>query len=175
MFSKFFIIVLALFAFVGVYYFDRWSQKAFITIMFSSFAQPKHLKEKILVNRPVNKFPENFLIGTSSSAYQIEGGWNEDGKTSSIWDDFVHSTPNAVVDHTSADIGPDSYHNYQEDIRALKLVGVKYYVDNGYDAFFIKSFLSIQSSNTIASQYHGPELFPVGQRLIRTALTITQS
>lgn len=43
------------------------------------------------------------------------------------------------------------------------------------DAFLIQTFFVIQSSNIIASQYHGPESFLVGHRLIRTALTITQS
>lgn len=112
--------------------FDRWGQKAFVTTTLSLFAPLKNKKDlkaiKGEVDRSTNKsvfsFPKTFLIGTSSSAYQIEGGWNEDGKTPSIWDDFVHFHPHSVDDNTTADVGPDSYHNFQEDIRALKLVGV---------------------------------------------------
>ncbi|XP_050419968.1 myrosinase 1-like [Adelges cooleyi] len=37
------------------------------------------------------KFPDNFLLGTGSSAYQVEGAWNKDGKTPNIWDEFFHS------------------------------------------------------------------------------------
>lgn len=123
---KLLLIIVAIFAFGVVYYFDRWGQRAFVTFTLSSLAPLKEDNKFIPVNRSVYDFPVNFLIGTSSSAYQIEGGWNESGKSASIWDDFVHSIPNAVVDNTTADVGPDSYHNYQEDIQALKLVGVKY-------------------------------------------------
>lgn len=69
-------------------------------------------------------FPPNFMIGTASSAYQVEGGWDEDGKTPSIWDDFVHFHKNSVADKSTGDIGPDSFHCVDDDIDALKLVGV---------------------------------------------------
>lgn len=125
---KIFLTIFAVSVFIFVYIADRyWSQRSFVTFTLSSLA-PLTSDKEFHSNRSVNEFPASFLIGTSSSAYQIEGGWNEGGKSASIWDDFVHSVPNAVDDNTTADVGPDSFHHYQEDISALKLVGVIQYL-----------------------------------------------
>lgn len=109
---------------------DRWGQKTFVSFILTSVAplkDPLHPPKSPVLKRTTKTsiiFPEKFLIGTSSSAYQIEGAWNESGKSPSIWDDFVHFYPHSVDDNTTGDVGPDSFHNYQEDVRALKLVGV---------------------------------------------------
>lgn len=70
------------------------------------------------------KFPKDFLFGAGSSAYQVEGGWNEDGKSESVWDKLVHEHPEMISDHTNGDISADSYHMYEKDVQALKSVGV---------------------------------------------------
>lgn len=120
--------LVALCAFGLVFYFDSWGQKAFVNMILASAAPKREIHNVSEVD-----FPAVFMIGVSSSAYQIEGGWNESGKTPSIWDDFVHFHPSAVGDNSTADVGPDSFHNYQEDVAALKLVGVNMTFDKSTD------------------------------------------
>ncbi|CAG5129141.1 unnamed protein product [Candidula unifasciata] len=71
------------------------------------------------------RFPEAFLWGVASSAYQIEGGWNADGKGVSIWDTFAHS--NKIHQAQTGDVACDSYHLYQEDVKLLENLGVDFY------------------------------------------------
>lgn len=69
-------------------------------------------------------FPKTFSFGAATAAYQIEGGFDLDGKGPSIWDTMTHNHPEMIADHSTADVGPDSYHFYKKDVEALKLVGV---------------------------------------------------
>lgn len=75
-------------------------------------------------NGEQKQFPDNFMFGVSTSAYQVEGAWNLDGKGPSIWDDFTHNHPEKIVDHQNADDGPNSYEFYDNDIKAIKSIGV---------------------------------------------------
>jgi beta-glucosidase len=71
-------------------------------------------------------FPNGFLWGTATSAYQIEGAVSDDGRGRSIWDTFAH-TPGKIGDHSNADRANDHYHRYKEDVRLIKELGVKAY------------------------------------------------
>ncbi len=61
------------------------------------------------------RFPDGFLWGTATAAYQIEGAWDEDGKSESIWDRFA-ATPGNTADGNNARVACDHYHRYEEDL-----------------------------------------------------------
>jgi len=69
------------------------------------------------------QFPKNFLWGTATAAYQVEGAWNVDGKGESIWDRFSH-TVGKVKGGDTGDVACDSYHRYKDDIAIAKSLNV---------------------------------------------------
>ncbi|MFL6308176.1 MAG: glycoside hydrolase family 1 protein [Candidatus Sulfotelmatobacter sp.] len=71
-------------------------------------------------------FPDDFLWGTATAAFQVEGAWNEDGKGESIWDRFTH-TVGKVKGGTTADVACDQYHLYPQDIAIAKRLHQKSY------------------------------------------------
>ena len=64
-------------------------------------------------------FPNDFVWGTATAAYQIEGAYNEDGKGLSIWDSYCDTEGNIYAGH-SGKIACDHYHRYKEDIAMMK-------------------------------------------------------
>ncbi|XP_049765061.1 myrosinase 1-like [Schistocerca cancellata] len=75
----------------------------------------------------VNQFPDGFLLGAATAAYQIEGGWNEDGKGENIWDYMLHEHPEYGTNGDNGDVACDSYHKYQEDVQMLKALNADVY------------------------------------------------
>jgi beta-glucosidase len=74
----------------------------------------------------MSRFSKEFIFGSATSAYQIEGAFQEDGRGLSIWDTFSR-IPGKVVNMENGDIACDHYHLYEQDIEVLKTLGVDSY------------------------------------------------
>ncbi len=102
-----------------------WSTLGISTISAQS-GQANSSIENGLPGRSPPGFPGNFLWGTATSAYQIEGAVNEDARGPSIWDRYVH-TGGKILDRSNADVANDHYHRYKEDVQLIKQLGAKAY------------------------------------------------
>ena len=69
-------------------------------------------------------FSKDFLWGAASAAHQVEGAWNEDGKTAGIWDSLY---PGHIAHHESGRTACDHYHHFREDVALMKKIGLKAY------------------------------------------------
>ncbi|KAJ3317722.1 hypothetical protein HDV06_001276 [Boothiomyces sp. JEL0866] len=78
---------------------------------------PLHVKDKL---------PSNFTFGSATAAYQVEGAFDKDGRTPSIWDTFS-KIPGKVFDGSNGDVAVDQYHLYPKDIQILKQMGATAY------------------------------------------------
>jgi beta-glucosidase len=65
------------------------------------------------------EFPGGFRFGAATAAFQIEGGWNEDGKGESNWDRWCH-TPGKIKGGGTADVAVDHYHRWAEDVNLMR-------------------------------------------------------
>lgn len=69
-------------------------------------------------------FSKDFLWGAATASAQIEGAWNEDGRTPSIWD----VAPNGKIkNNENPHVACDHYHRYKEDVTLMKELGLKSY------------------------------------------------
>lgn len=73
-----------------------------------------------------SEFGPDFVWGTSTAAYQIEGAWNEDGKGESIWDRFSHKRGKIEKGQTG-DVACDHYHRFESDLDLMASLGIKNY------------------------------------------------
>jgi beta-glucosidase len=72
------------------------------------------------------RFPDGFLWGVATAAYQIEGAVAENGRTASIWDTFARR-PGAIADGDTGDLAADHYHRYLEDVALMGALGIGAY------------------------------------------------
>ncbi len=72
------------------------------------------------------QFPKDFLWGSATSAYQIEGAVEEDGRKPSVWDVFS-ATPKRTLNGDTGAIANDHYRRYESDIEWMVRLGIKHY------------------------------------------------
>ncbi len=72
------------------------------------------------------RFPDGFVFGVATAAYQIEGAADEEGRGESIWDRFSH-TPGRVVGGDTGDVACDHYHRWRSDVALMAELGVDAY------------------------------------------------
>ncbi|MGN1164365.1 MAG: GH1 family beta-glucosidase [Candidatus Ornithospirochaeta sp.] len=70
--------------------------------------------------------PEDFLIGSATAAYQVEGAGTEDGRTECIWDEFSR-IPGKVWCGENGSVAADQYHRMKEDVALMASLGLKAY------------------------------------------------
>lgn len=74
----------------------------------------------------ISPLPNDFIFGTATAAYQIEGAVNEGGRGVSIWDTFSHTVGKTLHGDTG-DIACDHYHRWAEDLDLMKSLGLQGY------------------------------------------------
>ena len=82
--------------------------------------------ERTYVSIDFAALPHDFLWGTATSAYQIEGAVAADGRSPSIWDTFSH-TPGKIDNDDHGDVACDHYHRWREDIDLMRRLGTNAY------------------------------------------------
>lgn len=88
-------------------------------------------EHNVQINRPGDaalaaRFPADFLWGAATSAYQIEGATEEDGRGPSIWDRFA-ATPGKTYRGETGQIAADHYHRMEKDVVLMAALGLRAY------------------------------------------------
>ena len=72
------------------------------------------------------KFQDNFMWGTASAAYQVEGAYLADGKGLNIWDAYCQEG-NHIAHGENGNVACDHYHHFKEDVKMMKEMGIRNY------------------------------------------------
>ena len=72
------------------------------------------------------RFSPDFIWGSATASYQIEGAATEDGRGPSIWDTFSH-TPGRTLNGDTGDVAVDHYHRWAEDLEHIAALGLDAY------------------------------------------------
>ena len=99
---------------------------AALTVGALSLTASREARDYFTPSPPGALFPVGFRWGTATSAYQIEGAVNEDGRGASIWDTFC-KLPGKIRDGVNGDVACDHYHLFKEDIALMSALGASSY------------------------------------------------
>ncbi|XP_051137497.1 beta-glucosidase 12-like isoform X2 [Andrographis paniculata] len=83
--------------------------------------------EPSFTNISRNDFPPEFIFGTSTSAYQVEGAATKGGRGPCVWDTYTLMTPGKISDGSNGNVAVDMYHRYEDDFRTMKSMGLDAY------------------------------------------------
>ncbi|XP_007650423.1 cytosolic beta-glucosidase [Cricetulus griseus] len=72
-------------------------------------------------------FPVGFGWGAATAAYQVEGGWDADGRGPCVWDTFTHQGGERVFENQTGDVACGSYTLWEEDLKCIKQLGLTHY------------------------------------------------
>jgi beta-glucosidase len=72
-------------------------------------------------------FGPNFVWGTATAAYQIEGAWDADGKSPSSWDHFTQKKPGKIHQRQNGNVACDHYHRWEADLDLMQAMGIPAY------------------------------------------------
>lgn len=116
------------------------------------------------------RFPKGYVWGAATSAYQVEGAWNVDGRGPSIWDTFSRAGGGHIVDGSTGDVAADHYHRWKGDLDLMKELGL-----GGYR--FSISWTRIQPTGSGAVNQKGLDFYKgiidgLAERDIRPAITL---
>lgn len=87
---------------------------------------PNNLLAELATSSELHRsdFGKDFVWGTATAAYQIEGAWNLDGKSESVWDHFTHHRKAKIKTRENGDVACDFYHRYESDIELMRQMNI---------------------------------------------------
>src|SRR6201996_5414907 len=104
----------------------KWTRRELVPLLGAS-ALPALLPATALADHAATRnpdgFPKQFLWGTATASYQVEGAVHEGGRGPSIWDTFSH-TPGKVANGDTGDVADDFFHRYKDDLQLIKALGL---------------------------------------------------
>ncbi|KAM8804297.1 LOW QUALITY PROTEIN: cytosolic beta-glucosidase-like [Rhynchonycteris naso] len=71
--------------------------------------------------------PAGFGWAAATATYQVEGGWDTDGKGPSVWDTFTHQGRERAFKNQTGDVACGSYTLWEEDLKCIKQLGLTHY------------------------------------------------